>query len=119
MREAYPDAALLIVSNSAGTNDDKNHKEADLLEQRTGVPVLRHSTKKPGCKDEILQYFYEKKVISQPQEVAVVGDRLFTDILMSNMMGSYGIWVKDGVKPSSSLISKFEKQLYEYLKPDN
>jgi phosphatidylglycerophosphatase GEP4 len=38
--------------------------------------------------------------VTSPNQVAIVGDRLLTDVVMANMMGSYGIWVKDGVKES-------------------
>lgn len=105
------------MSNSAGTNDDKNHAQAIKIEQETGVKVLRHSTKKPGCHEEIMEYFYKHKVVQNLLEVAVVGDRLFTDMLMANMMGSYGIWVTEGVQKNNSLICKLEYQLYDYLSP--
>lgn len=115
LRLQFPDAQLLIVSNSAGTNDDIGHGQAKLLEERTGVPVLRHSTKKPGCHGEIMEYFIGKGVVSSPKEVAIVGDRLFTDMLMANMMGSYGVWVRDGVIRSESLICKIERFVYDRL----
>jgi phosphatidylglycerophosphatase GEP4 len=35
--------------------------------------------------------------VTRPDQIAVVGDRLSTDIMMANMMGSYGVWVRDGV----------------------
>jgi phosphatidylglycerophosphatase GEP4 len=115
LRAAYPDTQLLIVSNSAGTNDDPNHSQAQILEERTGVTVLRHSTKKPGCHGEIMEYFLGKGVVKGPEEVAVIGDRLFTDVLMANMMGSYGIWVRDGVVRSESLICRIERAVYDKL----
>ena len=99
LRKAYPGSRLLIVSNSAGTASDKGYLEADLLEANTGVRVLRHSTKKPGCHAEIMDHFRNAPDtgVTTPAQVAVVGDRLFTDVLMANMMGSYGLWIKDGV----------------------
>jgi len=37
-------------------------------------------------------------VINGPEEVAVVGDRLGTDVLMASAeMGSWSVWCKDGV----------------------
>lgn len=35
--------------------------------------------------------------VTRPDQIAIVGDRLSTDIMMANMMGSYGVWVRDGV----------------------
>lgn len=116
LKKEYPGKKLLIVSNTAGSNDDEGFKQAKKLENVTGVPVLRHVTKKPGCRDEVMNYFIENNVVSNPSEVAVVGDRLFTDIMMANTMGAYGVWVQDGVKISTGSISKFEKSLYSYLK---
>ncbi|TID14918.1 hypothetical protein CANINC_004589 [Pichia inconspicua] len=116
LRKAYPDAQLLIVSNSAGTNDDIDHRQAKIIEEKTGVPVLRHSTKKPGCSSEIMEYFKANKVCEKPSDIAVIGDRLFTDIIMANMMGATGIWVSVGVQKSESLICKIERQWYHLFK---
>jgi len=107
LRAAYPGARLLIVSNSAGTSSDPGGKEADVLERNTGVRVLRHSTKKPGCGSQVLDYFRmnpEAKVTSASQ-IAVVGDRLFTDVMLANMMGSYGFWIRDGVEEDRGVVS--------------
>ncbi|KAH7067351.1 mitochondrial PGP phosphatase [Paraphoma chrysanthemicola] len=94
LRQAYPGAKLLIVSNTAGTDSDKQQKEAAILEANTGIKVLRHSTKKPGCKEEVMAYFraHPDAGVSRPDQIAIVGDRLSTDIMMANMMGSYGMW---------------------------
>lgn len=107
LRKTYPGSKLLIVSNSSGTASDKSYAEAELLERNTGVQVLRHRTKKPGCHSEIMDYFRSKPEtgVTQESQVAVVGDRLFTDMLMANMMGSYGVWIKDGTVPDHGLVS--------------
>lgn len=106
LRKAYPGSRLLIVSNSSGTGSDPGYVEADLLEQNTGVKVLRHTTKKPGCHDEIMNYFRAAPDagVTSPSQVAVVGDRLFTDVMMANMMGSYSVWIKDGVVEDHGLV---------------
>ncbi|SCU81943.1 LANO_0B04632g1_1 [Lachancea nothofagi CBS 11611] len=117
LKQAYPNASLLIVSNSAGSSDDPDGKQANLLESKVGVSVLRHAVKKPGCRDEIMEYFASHNITQDPKEIAVVGDRLFTDILMANLMGSQGIWVRDGVKPSKSPVSFLEKRLHDWLNP--
>lgn len=63
--------------------------------------MLPHDTKKPGCGPEIMEYFrkYPETGVTRPDQIAVVGDRLTTDVMMANMMGSYAVWVKDGVVP--------------------
>ncbi|CCE82590.1 Piso0_002322 [Millerozyma farinosa CBS 7064] len=114
LKQSYAPKQLLIVSNSAGTDDDVEHKEAQRVEQNTGVKVLRHSTKKPGCIEEIMSYFRDQG-ITDPKQIAVVGDRLFTDIVMANMMGSWGFWISDGVEKSPKIFPRIERQLYESL----
>lgn len=116
LKEHYPGHSLLIVSNTAGSNDDIDYKQARKIESVTGVTVLRHSIKKPGCYKEILKYFYKNKIITKPDEIAIVGDRLFTDIMMSNMMNSYGVWIRNGVIESKNPIIKFEQKLASILK---
>jgi phosphatidylglycerophosphatase GEP4 len=88
---------------------DSSGRLASEVEFSTGVTVLPHSTKKPGCGPEIMEYFrkYPETGVTRPEQVAVVGDRLTTDIMMANHMGSYAVWVKDGVVPpeESSAVS--------------
>lgn len=115
LRRCYPGKQLLIVSNSAGTNDDPNHAQAAILEKSLGVDVLRHSTKKPGCHVEIMDYFKKNGVTTDPREVAVVGDRLFTDVLMANMMCARAVWISEGVFLSNSPICRFERWFYQRL----
>ena len=114
MLETYLSKKILIVSNTAGTNQDADYKHAQVLEKNTGVPVLKHSTKKPGCYEDILSYFKDQNVYD-PREIAIVGDRLFTDILMANIMGSTGIWIRQGVNLSQKVLPKFERLLFDNL----
>lgn len=41
------------------------------------------------------------------EHIAIVGDRLLTDMCLANEMGSWGVWVKDGIVPfeSKSIVS--------------
>ncbi|KAJ2501117.1 hypothetical protein GGH96_002149 [Coemansia sp. RSA 1972] len=85
----FPDR-VLIVSNSAGTNDDPEFRSAQAVEKALGARVLRHSEKKPRCGPEILQ-----ALRASPEEVAVVGDRLSTDVVLANMHGMTSVWVQN------------------------
>ena len=92
----------MIVSNTAGaTTHDRDGRLKSTLEEATGVEVLSHRVKKPGCRDEIMNYFknHPETGVTDPSHVAVIGDRLSTDMMMANMMGSWCIWIKNGVKP--------------------
>lgn len=92
------------MSNTAGaTSYDRDGRLARELETATGVSVLSHAHKKPGCKDEVMAYFqkYPEAGVTHPNQVVVIGDRLMTDMMLANMLGGRGIWIKDGVAPSS------------------
>ncbi|KEZ39606.1 Phosphatidylglycerophosphatase [Scedosporium apiospermum] len=116
LKRAYPGRRLLIVSNTAGaTSWDPQRKLAEAVEKETGIPVLGHSDKKPGCGSEVMEYFrqYPETGVTHPSHVAIVGDRLTTDIMMANMMGAWGFWVKDGVVPLSrkSIHQKVDEEM--------
>ncbi|KAK4137527.1 HAD-superfamily phosphatase [Trichocladium antarcticum] len=120
LRAAYPGRRLLIVSNTAGaTSYDRDCKLASKVEKSTGVNVLAHAVKKPGCGDEILAYFrqHPETGVTGPHHIAIVGDRLATDMMLANMMGSWGVWVKEGVVPlqQKSIFSRLERKLAPYL----
>ena len=97
----------MIVSNSAGTQNDPEGKEAKILEQATGVKVFKHSTKKPGCGPDVFKHLQAipKIRVKHPSQVAVVGDRLLTDVVMASTIGSWSIWIKDGVVENNGFVS--------------
>lgn len=117
LRQQYPGSRLLIVSNTAGSISSRSSSDIALslartLHTNTGVNVLSHTIKKPGCGKEIMDYFRntdEKEGLRDIKEdqIAIVGDRLLTDMCLANEMGSWGVWVKDGVVPldSKSIVS--------------
>jgi phosphatidylglycerophosphatase GEP4 len=91
--------SVLIVSNTAGSSSSTAHEEeARALEQELSIPVLRQKEgrKKPLCGAEVLAFFKENGVTDDPTEIAVVGDRLATDMLLAREMGSWSVWTKQG-----------------------
>jgi phosphatidylglycerophosphatase GEP4 len=63
------------------------------------VTVLRHAYRKPGCDNEIMAYLRSQEETKdvRPDQIAIVGDRLMTDMMLANRMGAWGVWVKNGV----------------------
>ena len=91
--------SILIVSNTAGSTRSQPHEtEAKQLEQELGLPVLRQQPgrKKPLCSPDVLSYFKEHGITENPAEIAFVGDRLATDVLVAREAGSWSIWCRDG-----------------------
>jgi phosphatidylglycerophosphatase GEP4 len=58
-----------------------------------------------------MEYFrkYPETGVTRPDQIAVVGDRLTTDIMLANLMGGYAVWVRDGVigEEGDGLVSGF------------
>ncbi|KAJ5105289.1 hypothetical protein NUU61_002636 [Penicillium alfredii] len=120
--------SILIVSNRAGSHPAYDAEVRDLEAQLAHlcIPVFRlpaGAEKKPFCGDEVVRWFQEREVIGSAGEIAVVGDRLGTDVLMAGMMGSWSVWCKEGVfepgeegKPERNILEKMEVWVERYLR---
>ena len=73
---------IVIMSNSAGTRDDKNYEDAKKIEIDLGIKVLYHNRKKPGGINSVINYFN-----CNPRGLVMFGDRIFTDIVFGNRYG--------------------------------
>ncbi|KAI9931279.1 hypothetical protein ASPWEDRAFT_229856 [Aspergillus wentii DTO 134E9] len=128
-QETAPDA-ILIVSNRAGSHP-RFEAEAVEIEGRLAefkIPVFRlpeGTEKKPFCGKEVISWFRERGVVTRPDEIAVVGDRLGTDVLMAAAMGSWSVWCRDGVyegvdpkkgRPDMNILEKMEMWVERYLR---
>ncbi len=96
---------VAILSNSAGTKDDKDYEDAIKIEEELGINVIRHDEKKPGGLEEVLHHFSNNmdghdgatdvdgdgsKNTPTPinaSELCMVGDRLLTDVVFGNLHG--------------------------------
>ncbi|CAN0056889.1 unnamed protein product, partial [Ascophyllum nodosum] len=79
--EVFGDA-VCIMSNSAGTRDDRGYEDAVRIEAELAIPVLRHDEKKPGGVTDVLAFFEGK---GPEDELCFVGDRLMTDVVFGNL----------------------------------
>ncbi|KAJ1666549.1 hypothetical protein EV178_002160 [Coemansia sp. RSA 1646] len=123
-RAVFPEPHVLIVSNSAGTPDDTDDRAAKQVEMALGVPVLRHKVKKPGCGSEVLSGLCDLSNVPSGSissgQVAVVGDRLATDVLLANKNGMLAIWTRDiitakGDNVVALLARRLEHSVYAML----
>lgn len=73
---------MVIMSNSAGTKDDDAYRDARKIESDLGITVLHHDHKKPGGIEAVVEHFKCK-----PCKLAMIGDRIFTDIVFGNRYG--------------------------------
>eukprot|EP00047_Mylnosiga_fluctuans_P000739 m.201073 g.201073 ORF g.201073 m.201073 type:complete len:202 (-) comp10103_c0_seq11:299-904(-) len=105
---AFPDR-VFVVSNSAGSTDDVTGAAAALA-RALGCRVLLHAHKKPACGEEILAQ------IGEPAgAVALVGDRLLTDVLMANMHGMLAVHTQafelQGDNPAAAAVRWLENRV--------
>ncbi|KAI5299141.1 hypothetical protein KEM55_002524 [Ascosphaera atra] len=106
---------VLVVSNTVGSSPkyEAEAREIESLLSHLKIPVLRsfshasseehavlHDNKKPLNHSKILAHFKSHDVVESPAQIAIVGDRLATDVLMASMMGAWSVWIKDGVTQS-------------------
>lgn len=56
----------------------------------------------------MIQHFHDnpETQVTSPAQIAVIGDRLFTDVVMANLMGSTSIWIKDGAVKDYGFVSR-------------
>lgn len=120
--------SILIVSNRAGSHPKYDNEITSLESQlaHLSIPVFRLPAgveKKPFCGDEVVKWFRDRQVIDSPDEIAVVGDRLGTDVVMAGLMGSWSVWCKEGVfepgevgKPERNILEKMEVWIEGYLR---
>ncbi|KAL9105367.1 MAG: hypothetical protein Q9227_009455 [Pyrenula ochraceoflavens] len=100
--------SILIVSNTVGKTQNPQHeKPARELESELGIPVFRHylaarPVKKPFIAPSLIRYFRDKGVISKPDEVVVVGDKILMDVRMARFMASWSIYLEDGWRDPSN-----------------
>ncbi|KAG9312176.1 hypothetical protein JVU11DRAFT_7470 [Chiua virens] len=97
--------------------------QAESVSYRLSVPVLRHNAPKPAyaCIGSIHAYFSTLKVSVKDEELVVVGDRIFTDVVMANRMnrrsggGPLAVWTTGVWQRASMVMRWFEKQVVEMV----
>ncbi|KAF9959240.1 hypothetical protein BGZ65_000694 [Modicella reniformis] len=114
-RDVYKNQ-VVIVSNSAGTPDDKDGQQALAIEASLKVHVLRHQQKKPSGGEELLKHFNG----IDAERIAFIGDRALTDVVFGNNHGMLTILTRDvvtedGDNPMAIRIRKMEYRALAFL----
>ncbi|KAI0310855.1 mitochondrial PGP phosphatase-domain-containing protein [Amylostereum chailletii] len=80
---------VLIVSNSAGTSLDPGNFQVESVTHHLRTPVLRHRSLKPSytAASAVRAYFASLATPLAPHELVVVGDRIFTDVVLAHRLG--------------------------------
>ena len=106
-KDAFGEDNCIVLSNSAGSGDDApEYKAAKACEAALGLRVARHpEAQKPQCLASVVD-----SLGKDAGTVAVVGDRLSTDILAANEVGALSVHTRPldtkGDNPAA-LVSRF------------
>ncbi|KAF8515348.1 mitochondrial PGP phosphatase-domain-containing protein [Hysterangium stoloniferum] len=96
LKTEFNPANILIVSNSAGTHHDPAGLAAESVSRNLGVPVLRRASMKPSNHTvaAIRSHFASKSPpLTGGDKLIVIGDRVFTDIVLAKRLGAFSILV--------------------------
>jgi phosphatidylglycerophosphatase GEP4 len=108
-REVF-EGRIAIMSNFAGTPDDKAFNAASEIESMLGIPVIRHGRKKPGGILEVRMHFG-----CSPKELVMFGDRIFTDVVFGNRYGMLtvhtALLTKEGDNKAAAKVREYEMPL--------
>ncbi|CAI2167443.1 20398_t:CDS:10 [Funneliformis geosporum] len=114
-KEVFGNENIAVVSNSAGTGDDPGFIQAEAVEKNLGVYVLRHKLKKPSCGHELISHF----AAHNPHTIAVIGDRMFTDVLFGNLNGMFTIFTRNIISEQrdnfmAAMVRRVEYRILDY-----
>ena len=115
---AFGESGVALLSNSAGLLQyDPSGAEADAIEKKLGLSVLRHRRKKPAKEPGLLEAHFG----AEAHELVMVGDRTFTDVAFGNAMGMLTIkcapFTSKGENFLVKMVSKLAKPLSIPLGP--
>ena len=106
---------IAIMSNSAGTNDDKRYEDARKIEKDLGIAVLRHARKKPSGFNAVRNYFRHIPF----SNLVMFGDRILTDVAFGNRYGMLTVYTalltEEGDNKAAAKIRKYELPLVKKL----
>ncbi|KYQ90536.1 hypothetical protein DLAC_09161 [Tieghemostelium lacteum] len=100
-KRIFGDDNVAIISNSAGSSDDKNFILANAMEKSLGIHILKHNTKKPDGIQSVIDYFK-----APPKDIVMIGDRFLTDILFGNLYGMFTIFTEPITSKGDNFVVK-------------
>jgi phosphatidylglycerophosphatase GEP4 len=82
------------------------------------VPVLRHGALKPAhaCAAGVRTYFAARPTPVHARELLVVGDRVFTDVVLARRLGALGVWTTGVWARESTLMRAGEAALVRLVR---
>ena len=99
-KDAFGADNCIVLSNSAGSGDDApEYTAAKACEAALGLRVARHpEAQKPQCLEGVVASLSVKDAST----VAVVGDRLATDVLAANEIGALSVHTLRSIRAATT-----------------
>jgi len=82
----------------------------------TPIPRASASTTNEASGEAEAEQTPNPNPITHPSQIVVIGDRLFTDVVMANMMGARAIWIKEGAVRDHGFVTKMEYAVEGWLR---
>lgn len=116
-KRVFGEDNIAILSNSAGSRDDIDYKEALEIEEDTGIKVIKHEFKKPKVYKEIIETFVNRgnTEIVDNKEICVIGDRLLVDVIMGKEYGFFTILVDPITYDKDNFMVRMMRRIEKYL----
>lgn len=108
---------VAILSNTAGSANDKDFSDLILIEKNFGIKVIKHKFKKPSVNFEIFEHFRLNKnhCNEDSSSVCCIGDRLFTDVIMGKEIGSFTVLVDPLDCSTDNIIVRNVRKIENYI----
>ena len=112
-KDAFGADNCIVLSNSAGSGDDApDYNAAKACEAALGLRVARHpEAQKPQCLSNVVASL----PASDASTVAVVGDRLATDVLAANQCGALSVHTRPLDTKGDNPVAAFSRFLENRL----
>ena len=104
-----------IFSNSIFS---KKQREFINFTKNCDIPIIEHSLPKPYGGNSIFNHFGIKNFSKNNKEIAIIGDRLFIDVLMAKQYNFISVLIKPIDQSKDSITTKIIK-IFELIKKKN
>lgn len=108
---------IAILSNTAGSANDKGYSDLNLIQKNFGIRVIKHRYKKPSVDSEIFEHFKLNKNpnLNQRKSICCIGDRLFTDVIMGKEINSFTVLVDPLDSSTDNFIVQNIRKIENYI----
>ncbi len=108
---------IAILSNTAGSANDKHFADLLSIENNFGFKVIKHKFKKPSVDLEIFEHFKlnDNPCLEERLSICCIGDRLFTDVIMGKEINSFTVLVDPLDSSTDNFIVRNVRKIEKFI----